>query len=137
MQGHAFLGRFQAPPQPYLFGFRGRMDERIDLVRSATDGRFVYIRNYMPHKIYGQHVEYMFETPTTRVWKALHDAGKLTPAQDAFWKRSPPRNSTTSAADRDEVHNLAALPEHQATLAKLRQACRALRRQDPRRRLLA
>ena len=90
MQGHAFLGRFQEPPQPYLFGFRGRMDERTDLVRSATDGRFVYVRNYMPHKIYGQHVEYMFETPTTRVWKALHDAGKLTPAQDVFWNTKPP-----------------------------------------------
>ena len=126
MQGHAFLGRFQEPPQPYLFGFRGRMDERTDLVRSATDGRFVYVRNYMPHKIYGQHVEYMFQTPTTQVWKALHDAGKLTPAQDAFWKEKPPEELYDLDADRDEVHNLAALPEHQATLAKLREAQRTL-----------
>ena len=39
MQGHAFLGIHADPPQPYVYGFRGRMDERYDLVRSATDGR--------------------------------------------------------------------------------------------------
>ncbi|MEJ7638041.1 MAG: sulfatase-like hydrolase/transferase, partial [Singulisphaera sp.] len=90
MQGHAFLGTFAAPPQPMLFGFRGRMDERYDLVRTATDGRYVYVRNYMPHLIYGQHIDYMFQTPTTQVWKRLHDEGSLTPAQDAFWKPKPP-----------------------------------------------
>ena len=93
MQGHAFLGRFQTPPQPYLFGFRGRMDERIDLVRSATDGRFVYIRNYMPHKIYGQHVDYMFETPTTRVWKSLHDAGQAQPGARRLLESEAPRGT--------------------------------------------
>src|SRR5205807_2029380 len=59
MQGHAFLGKFLEAPQPFAYGFRGRMDERYDLVRSVTDGRYVYIRNYMPHKIYGQHIDYM------------------------------------------------------------------------------
>ncbi|MCU0978711.1 MAG: sulfatase, partial [Pirellulaceae bacterium] len=53
MQGHAFLGRHEAAPQRYLFGFRGRMDERYDMVRSVRNGRYVYIRNYMPHLIYG------------------------------------------------------------------------------------
>ena len=96
MQGHAFLGEFAAPPQPFLFGFRGRMDERYDLVRSATDGRYVYVRNYMPHLIYGQHIDYMFQTPTTQVWKRLHDEGKLTPPRTPSGSRSRPRSSTTS-----------------------------------------
>ena len=69
MQGHAFLGKYQQPPQPFVFGFRGRMDERYDLVRCVTDGRFVYIRNFRPDKIYGQHLDYMWQTPTTRVWE--------------------------------------------------------------------
>ena len=29
MQGHAFAGPYQSKPQPYLFGQRGRMDERM------------------------------------------------------------------------------------------------------------
>lgn len=122
MQGHAFLGPYQEPPQPFIYGFRGRMDERYDLARSVTDGRFVYVRNYMPHKVYGQHVEYMFQTPTTRVWKKLHDEGKLTPVQDAFWHTKPPEELYDLRSDPDEVHNLAAAPEHQEVLKKLRRA---------------
>ncbi|HVW36091.1 MAG TPA: sulfatase-like hydrolase/transferase, partial [Pirellulales bacterium] len=122
MQGHAFLGKYIAPPQPYLYGFRGRMDERLDLVRSATDGRYVYVRQYMPHLIYGQHIDYMFQTPTTRVWKQLHDAGKLTPEQDAFWNRKPPEELYDLDSDPDEVKNLAHSPDHQEIKARLKQA---------------
>lgn len=124
MQGHAFLGRFQEAPQPFIYGFRGRMDERFDLVRSITDGRYVYIRNYRPDKIYGQHIDYMFQTPTTRVWKRLHDDGKLTPAQDTFWKTKQPEELYDLQADPDEINNLAASPDHADTLKKLRAALR-------------
>jgi uncharacterized sulfatase len=122
LQGHAFLGRHIAEPQPFIYGFRGRMDERYDLVRTVTDGRFVYIRNYMPHKIYGQHVDYMFQTPTTRVWKQLHDKGKLNPAQDTFWHTKPAEELYDLRNDRDEVKNLAGKPEHEETRKKLRRA---------------
>ena len=44
------------------------MDERYDMVRSIRDERYIYIRNYKPHRIYGQYIQYMFQTPTTRVW---------------------------------------------------------------------
>ena len=64
--GARLPGPHEAPPRTYLFGFRGRMDERYDMVRSVRDQRYVYIRNYMPHLIYGQHIDYMFQTPTTR-----------------------------------------------------------------------
>ncbi len=126
MQGHAFLGRHVEPPQPFVHGFRGRMDERYDLVRSVTDGRYVYVRQYMPHLIYGQHVEYMFQTPTTRVWKQLHDAGKLTPEQDQFWNAKPPEELYDLQKDPDEVQNLAGSPDHQGIKLKLRQAQRDL-----------
>ncbi|MBA4187640.1 MAG: sulfatase [Planctomycetaceae bacterium] len=125
MQGHAFLGREPAP-QPFVYGFRGRMDERLDLVRSATDGRYVYVRNYMPHKIPGQHVDYMFQTPTTRIWKQLHDDGKLKVAQSAFWKPKATEELYDLHTDPDEVMNLAAVPAHAETLNRLRKAQQAL-----------
>lgn len=127
MQGHAFAGKFQTEPQPFVYGFRGRMDERIDCVRSVTDGRFVYVRNYMPHLSQGQHVAYQFETPSTRVWRKLFDEGKTTPEQSIFW--TVPKASEELydlQSDPDEVHNLAAKPEHAETLARLRQAQEAL-----------
>lgn len=123
-QGRAFLGPYASPEQPYAYGFRGRMDERYDLVRSVRDQRYVYIRNFMPHKIYGQHVAYMFETPTTQVWKRLYDAGKLNQAQKRFWEIKPPEELYDLEADPDEVVNLAERPEHRATLERLRQALR-------------
>jgi arylsulfatase A-like enzyme len=126
MQGHAFMGAFQVGPQPFVYGFRGRMDERYDCVRSVTDGRYVYIRNYMPHKIYGQHINYMFQTPTTAVWKRMHDEGRLTPAQEIFWNVKAPEELYDLQTDPDEVHNLASRPEHQATRKRLRQAQQAL-----------
>jgi uncharacterized sulfatase len=122
MQGHAFLGAHQAPEQPYVFGFRGRMDERYDLVRSVRNQRYIYIRNYMPHKIYGQHLAYMFETPTTTVWKRLYDEGKLNDAQSRFWQTKPAEELYDLQQDVDEITNLAGSPQHKAELKKLRAA---------------
>lgn len=124
LQGRAFMGRFEAAPNEYLHGFRGRMDERYDMVRTIRDQRYVYVRNYMPHLPYGQHVAYMFQTPTTRVWKRLFDAGKLTAAQARFWQTKPPEELYDLSNDADEVNNLADsdLPAHRAAIERLRRA---------------
>jgi uncharacterized sulfatase len=124
MQGHAFLGQFDTSPQNYLHGLRGRMDERYDLVRSVRNQRYVYIRNYMPHLVYGQYLNYMFQTPTTRVWKQLYDEGKLKPPQTFFWEPKPAEELYDLQTDKDEVKNLAYSPEHQDILNELRQAQR-------------
>ncbi|MBX9788993.1 MAG: sulfatase [Pirellulales bacterium] len=122
LQGRAFLGQFASAPAQYAFGFRGRMDERYDLVRAATDGRYVYVRNYLPHRIAGQHVAYMFETPTTQVWRRLHESGQLNAVQDAFWQPRACEELYDLDCDPDETHNLAGSPEHRDLLLRLRAA---------------
>lgn len=125
MQGHAFAGSFQTSPQLFLFGERGRMDERMDLVRSVTDGRYVYLRNYFPQVSQGQRVAYQFETPTTRVWRSQFDEGKTNDAQSIFWRvPKAPEELYDLQHDRDEVRNLASLSEHKETLERLRSAQR-------------
>lgn len=122
MEGKAFMGKYIQPSPKYLFGLRGRMDERYDLSRSVRNQRYVYIRNYMPFLIYGQHVSYMFETPTTRIWKKLYDEGKLTPPKTYFWEPKPPEELYDLDNDRDEVNNLANSPVHKDILSELRNA---------------
>jgi uncharacterized sulfatase len=88
------------------------MDEVVDLVRSATDGRYVYLREYMPHLIYGQHNAYMFLMPTTQVWKRLFDEGKLNAVQSKFWQIKPTEELYDLQSDPWEIHNLALDGKH-------------------------
>jgi arylsulfatase A-like enzyme len=131
MQGHAFAGKFQQPKPKYMFGFRGRMDARYDFIRTVTDGKYHYIRNYNPHLIYGQYVAYNFATPSTSAWKRDYDAGKLNEAQSHFWKLKPAEELYDLKADPDEVNNLARSSEHRAKLRELREVlqdwCREIR----------
>jgi arylsulfatase A-like enzyme len=120
MQGVAL----NAAASKYLHGLRGRMDERYDLVRTVRDKRYVYIRNYMPHKIYGQHIAYMFETPTTRVWQRMYFLGQVQPEQHAFWEKKPFEELYDLENDPDEVHNLARSPRHEKILDRMRKAQR-------------
>lgn len=124
-QGQAFLGSKSAAPRRYSFGFRGRMDERTDCVRSVRDERYVYVRNYMPHKIYGQHLDYMWETPTTRAWEQLYREGRLNAAQRAFWEKKPAEELYDLKEDRDEVRNLVEATTHRAILERMRAAHRS------------
>ena len=82
------------------------MDERYDMVRSVVGERYIYIRNYMPHKLYGQHVSYMFQTTTTQVWKKLFDEGKLNKHKVTFGKPNHLKNFMTYKKIPDEVTNL-------------------------------
>lgn len=125
MQGHAFAGEFQADEQAYVYGFRGRMDERTDLVRSVSNGRYVYLRNYMPHFSQGQRIESQIRFPfsSTAAWKKLYDEGKLNEAQRLFWNApKAPEELYDLKNDPDEVKNLADSPKHKAILKELREA---------------
>ena len=93
-------------------------------MRSVRDQRYVYVRNYMPHKIYGQHLGYMWETPTTQVWERLNKEGKLSAAQQKFWGTKPAEELFDLTADRDEVNNLAGSAAHKDVLERMRKAHR-------------
>ncbi len=123
MQGNAFAGNFQTPPPAFVHGFRGRMDESYDFIRSVTDGRYVYLRNYMPHLSHGQHVDTQFNMATTVIWRKQFDEGKSNAAQRIFWQTpKAPEELYDLQSDPDEVKNLAADPAHRAALEKLRAA---------------
>ncbi|MDF3078675.1 MAG: sulfatase [Sphingobacteriaceae bacterium] len=126
MQGKPFLGDQNTPEKEYAFGFRGRIDESLEMIRTIRSKKYRYIRNYMPHKIYGQHNEYYWETPSIVSWENSYKAGKLTPAQTVFWKAKPSEELFDTEADPYNMHNLAGDKKYQSLLEKMRKDCRDL-----------
>ena len=123
-QGRAFLGAHEAEPNEVIFGFSDRMDERYDLVRSVRDKRYLYARNFLIDRPYGQRLSYQMETPTTQVWLRLFQEGKLNEAQARFWREKPSEELYDLENDPDLVNNLAASSAHAAARERLALALR-------------
>lgn len=124
MQGVPFAGQLDGEPKQYLFGYRGRMDERVDMVRSCTDGRYVYIRHFHPERIYFAYLDYMFQTPTTQIWKKMYDAGELNEIQSKVWQVKPLEELFDLQTDPDEINNLVSDAAHAEQLDSMRKATR-------------
>jgi arylsulfatase A-like enzyme len=122
MQGKAFLGKQKTTDPEYVFMTRGRMDERYDLSRAVRDQKFRYIRNYMPFRIYGQHLDYLFNAPSARSWETVYREGKCNAVQSSFWNTKPVEELYDLENDPWEVHNLANDPAFRETLERMRAA---------------
>jgi arylsulfatase A-like enzyme len=124
MQGRAFAGPAKAAANEFVFLTRDRMDARYDMMRSAVDSRWLYIRNFRPDLPYVQPLDYQFKARGYQSWARLAAEGELTAATAQFWGEKPPEELYDMEADPDNVKNLATAPEHSATLAKMRAALR-------------
>jgi arylsulfatase A-like enzyme len=122
MQGNAFLGNQKTKNPEYAFMFRGRMDERYDMSRAVRDQKFRYIRNYMPYRIYGQHLEYLWRAPSIRSWEAAYKNGECNETQSRFWEPKPVEELYDTENDPWEVNNLANNPEYKEVLERMRSA---------------
>lgn len=133
MQAQAFLGDQKKAPRQYAYAHRDRMDESYDMMRSVTDKRFHYIKNFFPGRPYAQHIEYMEEMPTMQEMRRLYkdhmnaldpNYGKaMTPAQLLFFRPEKPAEELYDVTvDPHEINNLAGKPEHQETLKRMRAA---------------
>jgi N-sulfoglucosamine sulfohydrolase len=122
MQGQPFLGPQRKPPRKYIFAGRDRMDTEYDRVRAVRDGRYEYLYNYMPEKIYYQNIAYRLSIPMMQEILALRDQGKLDPFQAAWFHTKPVEELYDIELDPSELHNLAADPRFGPKLAELRAA---------------
>ena len=124
MQGLAFLGKYEDKAREYAYSFRGRMDERYDFCRTVRDKKFRYIRNYNPHRIYGQFIEYLWRAPLTKSWEAEFKADRLNEIQSKFWDQKPAEELYDSVNDPWEVNNLAENQQYKSDLERMRKACK-------------
>ncbi len=122
LQGNAFLGKQKTADPEYAYMFRGRMDERYDMCRAVRDQKFRYIRNYMPYRIYGQRLEYLFRAPSIRSWKEAYEKGECNKTQSAFWEAKPVEELYDTENDPWEINNLATDAKYKDVLERMRAA---------------
>lgn len=68
MQGRSFLGKESTESPDFVHFFRDRMAERYDFSRAVTDGKYYYIRNFMPHRPRGRDSRYGYQVQAN--WRA-------------------------------------------------------------------
>ncbi len=122
LQGKAFLGKQKTEDPEYAFMFRGRMDERYDMCRSVRDQKYRYIRNYMPYRVYGQHLEYLWRAPSIVSWEQAYLNGECNKTQSIFWNPKPVEELYDTENDPWEVNNLAENPDYKEILERMRAA---------------
>lgn len=123
MQGRALVGPAKSAAPTYVFGARDRMDIEYDMMRSARDSRFLYIRNFVTELPYVGHIVYRNQSAIMQEWLRMQAAGELSgPAR--LWMRTsrPSEELYDVRRDPHQIENIAAEPAHRATLEKMRAA---------------
>ncbi|AYQ35980.1 sulfatase-like hydrolase/transferase [Runella sp. SP2] len=122
LQGQAFLGQQKAKnPRKFVFAARDRMDSEYDRVRSVHDGRYQYLRNYMPEKSYYQNIRYRLQQPSMQSILKLKEAGQLNATQLRWFSPSKPTEELYDCQnDPHQFVNLAEMAQYQQKLKEMR-----------------
>ncbi len=121
MQGQVFLGPERDAPRTHFVGARSRADDVYDVARTVIDDRYVYIRNFTPHKPYIQ--EALIFGDQKASYRELHRAraaGLLPDAGEAMYLPKPREELYDLQADPHELDNLALSPNHTTVLNGMR-----------------
>lgn len=122
LQGQAFLGSQKSKtPRKYIFAARDRMDAKVDRVRAVSDGRFKYLKNYMPELPYYQDLNYRKQMKGMAELLKLRDEGQLSGLQMHWFRPNKPVEELFDVKnDPYEVNNIANDPKYADKLKELR-----------------
>jgi arylsulfatase A-like enzyme len=123
MQGRILVGPKAVGPPAFVFGARDRMDIEYDMMRSARDQQFLYIRNFAPELPYAGHIIYRNQSAIMQEWFRLQ-AERALSGSAALWMRThrPAEELYDTARDPHQIRNLSEEPAHQETLKRMRRA---------------
>jgi arylsulfatase A-like enzyme len=120
MQGRVFLGEHIEPAPATVHFFRDRMSERPDFSRAVTDGRYYFIRHFMPHRPPGRDSRFGNTVQANwNAWENHFNEGKCDPVQSQFYQPKPVIELFDTESDPWHIHNLAAEPAHQKRVQAL------------------
>ena len=122
MQGVPFLGKAAGEKRSYIYGARDRADDMFETSRAVHDGRYIYIRHFMPHlpylqggRIFGNQKESLAELRRAR------DAGDLDDLTgQIFVPRKPIEEFYDLASDPYEIDNVVGDPQYAQRIDEMR-----------------
>jgi len=123
LDGRAFAGKYEQAPRKLIFGSADRFDESTDMQRSVLDGRYVYVKNFMPELPLIYRNKYREQIPMNAKLIALNQEKKLKgDASYIFMDTKPLEEFYDLQNDPYEVHNLAKDPNFATKIKGYRKA---------------
>ncbi|MFT4094180.1 MAG: sulfatase-like hydrolase/transferase [Niabella sp.] len=119
MKGRTLIGNKRSQPVPFLELSSDRSDNGIDMVRSITDGKYMYCRNYMPFMPQARYINYMEIGEIKQLMRKDLAAGKLNANQKQLFEPRPAEFLFDIENDPWELNNLAGDPKYKAQLLKM------------------
>ena len=119
-KGRAMLGEQRKPAIDYLLLASDRADNGPDLVRTITDGRYLYSRNYMPFLPQLRYIRYLEISDIIKQIRSDHKSGSLDSLQRSLLTERPPEFLFDIQTDQWETENLIDSPKHQSKLKEMR-----------------
>ncbi|MEE9462570.1 MAG: sulfatase-like hydrolase/transferase [Bacteroidales bacterium] len=108
MQGTIFMGPDTEPSLDRVWFMRDRMSERFDFSRAVTDGRYYYIRNFMPHRPRGRDITYGYWVQSNwSAWRSHYEADQCDEVQSQFFQPKPAVQFFDTEEDPWHVNNIA------------------------------
>jgi len=125
LQGQAFAGpQAASKPREWLLAFRGINGGRWDPVRTIRDERYLYTRNFLPHRPAGQRQDYQWMMPGQQAWEIAFQEGRCNSLQSRFWRPRPSDELYDLATDPEQTRNLASDPAQAGRLTAMRSLLR-------------
>ena len=99
------------------------MDAEYDMIRSARDARYRYIRNFQTELPYAGHIIYRNQSAIMQEWLRLQAEGGLSGAPALWMRRQRPAEELYDVrADPHQIDDIADQPAHALTLRRMRAA---------------
>lgn len=120
MEGRSFLGE-ESTPKQFIYGYRDRADDCYDMSRSVFDGRYIYIRNFMPQLPYIQNAVIFNKGKWSydELFRVKSESTLPPEAKDMF-EPKPVEELYDLRQDPWELNNLIAEDEHRERVKALR-----------------
>ena len=120
LKGRVLIGKNRSKPTDHLIVSADRSDNGIDLVRSVTNGKYMYSRNFMPFMPQARYIRYMEIGEIKQQMRKDLAENKLNPLQKSLFEDRPAEFLYDIENDIWETKNLATDPAHKTVLEKMR-----------------